>query len=86
MWFTMSNDIGVNRINFYYDWSWLNIDILKEWNSILEKVNSSISDYKSMLENNEITYDMKVFCYEKIEKKVKYKELIEETLKRLNSI
>ena len=48
-------------------------------------MNSSIADYKKILENDELTYDMKIFCYEKLESKVKYKELIEETLKQLHS-
>lgn len=33
-----------------------------------------------------MTYDMKKFCIEKIEKKSRYKELIEETLKRLGNL
>lgn len=62
------------------------IDIIKEWTYILERVNSSIADYKNILENEEITYDMKIFCYEKIESKTRYRELIEETLKRLTGM
>lgn len=65
--------------------SCLNIDIIREWSYILEKVNSSINDYKDILESDEITYDMRMFCYDKIERKLKYKKLIEETLKRLSN-
>ncbi|WIV11363.1 hypothetical protein [Proteiniborus sp. MB09-C3] len=52
----------------------------------MERVNSAIVDYKSILESDEITYDMKMYCYEKIKSKIKYKELIEETLRKLTNI
>lgn len=73
-------------MHILWEWSWLNIDIIKEWKYVLDRLNSDIADYKSILEDEEITYDMKMFCYEKIEKKLKYKKLVEETLKRLNNI
>lgn len=59
------------------------MNIVKEWQYRLQQVNQTISDYREILVNNELTHDMKIFCLGEIERKTKYKNLIEETLRRL---
>lgn len=55
------------------------MNIIREWEYKLENIKKSILDYEKILEKD-ITNDMKLFCINEIQSKVKYKNLIEETL------
>ncbi|KNF10038.1 hypothetical protein CLPU_1c02030 [Gottschalkia purinilytica] len=61
------------------------MNLIKEWENRLNRVTKEIEEYKNILENENLTHEMKIFCYEKIEKNTKYKLLIEETLKKLKT-
>ncbi len=61
------------------------MNIEREWEYKLQQVKQSIEDFKKILDENELTRDMKMFCLSEIQKKTKYAELIEETLRRLRS-
>ncbi|KNF08100.1 hypothetical protein CLPU_10c01550 [Gottschalkia purinilytica] len=59
------------------------MNLVREWTNKLKDVEQIICDYNKILENNELTHEMKIFCYRKIESKTKYKRLIETTINTL---
>lgn len=62
------------------------MNIVREWQRKLSNINTSIEDYKAIykqMEGDNATYNMKLRCLADIKSKKKYRDLIEETLRRL---